>query len=370
MKKLLVFLFIVGCTMPSLCGDVAGIEESCPADAPMQKISYSPWRESKECLSCVTEYLEISSEECAKCGDIRSFEFANELCLFKKSIHKDRPLISIGGFGTDWGGFVMGEFNCDIGVPLPTTKSNCDECPERIYKNGSCYPKEFLVRDCPEFAPLKTGRGCAHCGIIYDVFPPTEQDCLVCDNRKVVREKGKESFKCVLETCPAHKPLKFSLYNQGCIGCDGRLENDSMTLWRIEVDSEEECLACPNREVVKHGDGIYCDLPSTCPPDKPMRLNNTGTCTACDNPNEIKTIPETECLKCPELREWKDEKCQFKKSPDPARPLIGSWGNVVTFESCDTLFKKVFTTKENCDLCPNRFLNDSGECILKNKDVK
>ena len=108
---------------------------------------------------------------------------------------------------------------------------------------------------------------------------------------------------------------------------------------------------------------------------------------------------EEECNKCPEWRKFINGHCLFIQSPYPDKPLIANgvdlkscqdqvsakpqfpWKNKkrygfhkrshdldyaddeYSFYACDFL-DLVFTTKENCDLCPNRQYVDE-RCILK-----
>ena len=236
MKKILLLLMILLAT-PSLCVEVASITDPCPSESPMHKLWCSPFGHGYECVSCDTEFLEFPQEECEKCAETRVF--ANGYCFFKNPGRKKPVLQGIGGTVSECGGDVVEFFDCGIGRPIKTSKSNCDECPEREYKNGYCVTKEFLEERCPPDRPLKTMYDCVNCDV-GDLVTPTEQDCLVCNNRKIVQGNGIGLTKCILETCQSDKLIKTPF---GCVDCA------YAHIYSLET-TREDCLKCPNQEYV------------------------------------------------------------------------------------------------------------------------
>lgn len=134
------YILILGLCWLS-CSIAIAKDEICPADTPMRKTWYFPQGGyNYECVSCDSRYLNIPKEECDKCVEKRVFE--NGYCFFKKSLHKAFPLFDIGYEITDGGGWVASVVGCGAIKPVFTSRSNCEECPNREYVDGKCVLKD------------------------------------------------------------------------------------------------------------------------------------------------------------------------------------------------------------------------------------
>lgn len=123
-----VLLLLIGGAIAYLAQEAA---PTCPDDRPM--------RHRSSCEPCNTKNISISKKECEKCPDLRVFEQGH--CLFKKSLNQIRPLFTIG-IMFDSPDLYAEPAYCDDKRPAETSKSNCDQCPNREYKYGKCVLKE------------------------------------------------------------------------------------------------------------------------------------------------------------------------------------------------------------------------------------
>ncbi len=201
--------------------------------------------------------------------------------------------------------------------------------------------------------------------------------------------------------CPEDKPLS---YKGTCYACD-YMEN-----YKIRFSNEKECLKCSNRIWT----GYKCRWNVSPDPKKPLvndemflensmfalfcscPNNNRETTDCCQNYNfysceEKRVIYTTQsnCALCPNrfweagrcitknilmhaphleleyLNEKEREKCKNEKKDDCDLRffMILNDGNDREFYECNTP-KAVFSSKSNCDLCPNREYKDHY-CLLK-----
>jgi len=124
-----------------------------------------------------------------------------------------------------------------------------------------------------------------------------------------------------------------------------------------------------------------------CPDDKPLSYEDK--CYECDYQEKLgreEIRDKMGCEKCPN-RIWTGSICRWNISPDPRKPLVhdnafeenslySREGFIVhsdasidytdryKFVECDVKYP-VYTTKENCTLCPERFW-EAGRCVTKN----
>ena len=195
------------------------------------------------------------------------------------------------------------------------------------------------------------------------------------------------------DLCPQDKPFFAAniledgkVYDSNCASC---FTEDYL---EIRPGHEKDFEICTNRENMLDDGRLYSV--KKCPPDKPLRSGTYGECVACDS-QKMLYISEGKCRFCgdarnirPEWEKWlhvSEDKCRLcgdmriikesggqkhcvlNKSPDPSRPLVDNDtpndDNQTLLFSCDTP-TDVRTTKENCNLCPNREYVDE-RCVLK-----
>jgi len=168
--------------------------------------------------------------------------------------------------------------------------------------------------------------------------------------------------ECVLNTCPAEKPLS---YGGECHPCDTK------AWWKFE-----NCHACSNRFISDEGGCLPCDSGGDNSPflDKASRgecsrcssrVNGTNNeCFECENPHSLKVDAKT-CQLCPNRKMDENGLCVLKECPkeSPMRvKVFEDWGYSCT--PCN-LANTAKSSKAECDKCPNR-VYQNGECILKN----
>ena len=127
-KKYLFFIFLV--FVPFFI-DIADLGYECSSDEPM--------RHRRICEPCDSEIISIPKRECEKCSETRVFE--NGYSFFKKSNNKIRPLFTLG-IMFDSPDLYANRTYCDDETEAWTSKSNCDQCPNREYVDGKCVLKE------------------------------------------------------------------------------------------------------------------------------------------------------------------------------------------------------------------------------------
>ena len=97
-------------------------------------------------------------------------------------------------------------------------------------------------------------------------FPSTKEECAQCPNRNfgvdVVSKHMiyRERNVCYLKECP--DGYFFDSRHKNCLPCD-YAEQKCLNI------SPEECAKCPNRQMSKYVFTTQCELPFSCPPDKP-----------------------------------------------------------------------------------------------------
>ena len=196
----------------------------------------------------------------------------------------------------------------------------------------------------------------------------------------------------ISDKCPQDSPFFFAvytsdgkIYEQRCASC---FEEDRL---QIEPGHEKDFEICTNRETILDEGRLFSV--KKCPADKPLRQGTYGDCVACDSQKWL-YIPAGRCRFCGDAsirKEWEkwlhvgEDKCRLcgdmriikesginkycvlNISPDPSRPLVDNipHDDQTFLFSCDEP-TDVITTKENCDLCPNREYVD-GKCILKER---
>ncbi len=302
--------------------------KQCPQDKPMQgKHGY--------CDSCDSLSLEIKQKECAKCPN-RVYE--DHLCLFKEIKGKDgNPLLMARAFGTDGIGWTADLYSCGYPYGIQTTKSSCDQCPNRYYKENLCILKTNCQKE--EYATLD-GK-CIPCNEndveIHDVL---ETECRKCPQRLYKDHK-----------CAKCSKGKIANSNGGCEPCD-----TPYVIYLLDKDNK----SCPNRITQKIRDDVYISSLKECPKNYPIK-NGFGSCVACEVLGDLTHsvgVSKEDCKKCGGL--YQGNLCLPKN-----RPLVMK---LYSFSlSCDEK-EELATTPENCALCPNREYVDS-KCVLK-KEIK
>ncbi|MBQ9738969.1 MAG: hypothetical protein IJV75_05625, partial [Alphaproteobacteria bacterium] len=222
-----------------------------------------------------------------------------------------------------------------------------------------------VLKECPAGIPLRSASGdCYSCS---DGWRINAENCDVCSNR-IVAKNGRCVFK-----CPADKPLMDE--NGECYSCDTEqgieIENCDVCPNRIvakdgmchSCDTEqgieiENCDVCPNRIVAKNG---KCVL--KCPADKPL-MDEDGRCHSCDYSFGIET---ENCDVCSNRIKNEQGMCVLKECP-ANEPLRDAWGNCYScgFNELVFLINGVRgINAENCEVCPNRIIAQTGACVFK-----
>lgn len=183
------------------------------------------------------------------------------------------------------------------------------------------------------------------------------------------------------DKCPADKPFLSEeidnlftpgkILNYKCVSCL-EFEEDFV---RIPEGHEKDFEICDNRDIVYSYGTLYSV--KKCPSDFPLRVAWDAFreawygCESCQAVQWLK-IKEADCRLCGDWRTMKEldgaRYCVLNKSLDPDRPLVENddklyYAHNTRLFSC-TEAKDIHTTKENCDLCPNRKYVD-GFCRLK-----
>jgi len=183
------------------------------------------------------------------------------------------------------------------------------------------------------------------------------------------------------DKCPADKPFLSEevvtnanprrILNYKCVACL-EFEEDFV---RIPEGHEKDFEICDNRDIVYSYGTLYSV--KKCPSDFPLRVAWAAFreawygCESCQAVQWLE-IKEADCRLCGDWRTMKElygtRYCVLNKSLDPDRPLVEnddklSYGHNTHLVSCAET-KDIHTTKENCDLCPNREYVD-GFCKLK-----
>lgn len=95
-------------------------------------------------------------------------------------------------------------------------------CPQRkliCNEDGPyCYS---VLKECPKNFPIRSGYNCFSCNLNGPlggtIQVASEKDCVVCSNRKVIKENGK--IYCVIKPEFAQKPLHLKHGYAGCDDC-------------------------------------------------------------------------------------------------------------------------------------------------------
>lgn len=129
-----------------------------------------------------------------------------------------------------------------------------------------------------------------------------EMDEKVCPQRKVICNKDSSHCYSVLKECPKNFPIR-SGYN--CFSCNHNMYGPLGGT--VQVDSEKNCTVCPNRNVMKDNDKIYCVIKPNLA-QKPLHLKyGYAGCDDCVNEKEV-----TECSKCLKYYDVVSGKCKKK----------------------------------------------------------
>ena len=220
------------------------------------------------------------------------------------------------------------------------------------------YMPEFaLDASCPKEKPFGYYGDCVGCDSYeaLDIKKGHEKDFEICQNRITIPAREPFLAKSILKECPLEAPMRD--HKSSCISCDTT----------YPIINGKDCNKCPNREVMTGTE--ECVL-KECPPDKPLKSH--GDCLSCNWKGIDISVTKEMCEKCPNTYKWYQEKCIPIISNDEDIPLIDLEMILPIDESlhwefankkCDAS-EPITTTKENCDLCPNREYVD-GKCILK-----
>ena len=156
------------------------------------------------------------------------------------------------------------------------------------------------------------------------------------------------------DSCPKDKPFLTTTFGVlRCVSCAAEFP------MHFDPKDAEDFKICHNRMTM--GSVSYL---KQCPPERP--LNTYDGCKACNN-GAVAVWPiddKNGCSACKDTYEMRVGQCVLKT----AKPLIEiGCGDARSYE-CSTI-RAVDTSKENCDLCPNRFFdawkNGEGRCVLK-----
>jgi len=141
-------------------------------------------------------------------------------------------------------------------------------------------------------------------------IPSTKEECAQCPNRDfgvdLVSKHMiyEEQNVCYLKECP--EGYFFDVRHKNCLPCDYKTDQC------LDV-SPEECEKCPNRQMNKYKFTTQCEMPFSCPEDKPAMSIWGGFEDSC----------EKECHSCEDAGEsfWADD-CsvcpgyEFEESPE------------------------------------------------------
>ncbi len=355
----------------------------CPADKPIKAYDGT-------CHSC-DETSVFETADCEKCANREQLPIGHVrfVCALK-SCPDEQPLRNP----------ILGScFACDDGGEVYIGLNHKSVCPNRtITEEGYS-----ILSTCPSNKPLKNKKGgCYACdteGKIFDIDDNTCQTvcpnrqtyyidnstflycglkkicpsdkplldhfgiCHACDDEQVIQSnecnnicsnRTMHNGKCILP-CPADKPLLDNEHK--CHSCD--------TYMGVWTNSKTCSFICPNREMVRdsYNRANRCSL-INCPPDRPLRDLNSGTCYPCNAKGTFTIDDNISCTEvCPNRSLTDTGRCTYNYCPS-YRPLMDNQGNCY---SCDTE-NAVYTEDMPCEnICPNRIKN-KRKCILKNKE--
>jgi hypothetical protein len=158
-------------------------------------------------------------------------------------------------------------------------------------------------------------------------------------------------------SCPTDKPL--SGYDANCVGCEypeNIYVNDS------DQKLKDYLAECSNREMDEYGNSRLKE----CPSDLPIKDWNSA-CHSCNELTEIRTTSAKDCQVCSNRTATasdseKDYSCALTQCPAD-HPLFDR-GDCL---ACDEPYR-LNSSKEMCDLCPNRFYK-SSEDVIESKEI-
>ncbi len=327
MKKLLFVWLFFSCPVLALVAPrMYVVDSSCPKNAPFRE---GQWHSHKDkeggyytpsfgnCISCDTTkaFMLVDAKDCGLCPNrtvegvdtIPGFIFSNYCRL--KTCPPEKPF-----YDENW------------------NWSGCKSCQDE--------PKHIKKEECEQCSNMRwiEGAGCA----------PDKSDRMYY-NGKVLFPDGTASF-----LDGGSPPFVITCDSEKWQHCEA-----------IKT-SEEECKKCPFT-YMKNG---FCHVDGwkkikACPEGHVRNI--CGFCIACDVINGDKFFSEEECEKCP-YHIFNNGHCNRNGSPDLTQPLIehrdlgGGWV-IENYYTCDEE-RGISTTKENCDVCPNRIYIE-GLCALK-----
>ena len=267
---------------------------------------------------------------------------------------------------------------CDTGTIAGFTKEECQKCANTRWFSQETFGWAMHVDFCvPKKSPID-GRPLMTYGEIMDlpledtyfikyetcdtpnIIKTNRETCDLCPNREY-----KDGYCSLKDDKSKKEEIDFCNGQNHLMGVSQKVCETKCPGWSVDSESKDSDFA-----------DILCA--PTCPKETPMRNFDFHIGVRCYPCDEIHfPFSEIQCNKCPELREYKEGKCVFKKSPNSKYPLINlgeeiqtDWHNryeyISGFYKCSTS-KELTTTSENCALCPNREYVD-GKCILKKEN--
>ncbi len=160
--------------------------------------------------------------------------------------------------------------NCQKEGGFATSLQECSKCPNRIYENGMC----FLP--CPVGTVKDIQGRCMSCDSIEYIFLEDDSLCTSTCSNRIMKQKG-----CALTPCPEGM---IADQNGNCVSCN---EKKGILLF-----SEEDCLNCPNREIL----GDVCVMGCS----EGYFRTISGECISCQDKEAYPVMPASgECMKCP-----------------------------------------------------------------------
>lgn len=127
---------------------------------------------------------------------------------------------------------------------------------------------------CPQPFPMQDYKKCYSCAYPNDLHI-SESECQKCPNR-IYKYYPRRDLQICEKPCPPDKPVK--QWDGTCFACDtpGIIGTPS------HCNLERDCEVCPNRTIRYQPGGNAPSVPN-CPPDKPL-MDSEGICFACDTP--------------------------------------------------------------------------------------
>ncbi|MBQ8557537.1 MAG: hypothetical protein IJ440_01935, partial [Alphaproteobacteria bacterium] len=384
----------------------------CPADKPLRD-------KDGNCYACDDETqvnVEGMVENCAVCSN-RLVSGSKKHCVLKCGLkgtsNENKPLMDTDGkchaCDEEAGVNVKGvESNCDICSKEGRYVSNaggdgnyCVLCGVKgssvekkplLYWGGTCTTctdngrlRVINAETCIKTCPNRIASNSLHCGLnpcSGDTPLHYEGKCYACDYgqaiplmylpegkcKELCKNRKAENGQCVLESCPADKPLMDA--SGGCHACD---EEAGVNVKGVE-DNCKVCSSYGRYVSNAGGNGNYCVLcgvKGSSVENKPLiywaTMGDGGThCTSCNDKNKLRVISAETCIKtCPNRYAVNSLHCGLDYCTEDV-PLMDIDKNC---HPCnEPLPVDVGGDETKCGSCLNRTL-DGQYCILNSNSI-